>query len=137
MANWLLKTEPDDYSWDDLARDGRTVWDGITNNLALMNLRRAARGDRAAIYHTGVERRAVGIARVVRAAYPDPAHDDPKRLVIDIEAVEPLPRPVPLEAIKADPAFEGWDLIRIPRLSFVPVPAAIWRRLMSLGGVSR
>ena len=131
-ACWLLKTEPGTYSWEDLVRDKRTAWDGIKNPLALKHLRSASRGDEVIIYHTGNERRAMGFARIVKAAYPDPKLDDPKRLVVDVEAAEPLAAPVTLEQIKHDPAFAGWDLLRLSRLSFVPVPPPMRRRLLAL-----
>ena len=131
-ACWLLKTEPGTYSWEDLVRDKRTAWDGIKNPLALKHLRSASRGDEVIIYHTGNERRAMGFARIVKAAYPDPKLDDPKRLVVDVEAAEPLATPVTLEQIKGDPAFTGWDLLRLSRLSFVPVPLPMRRRLLAL-----
>jgi predicted RNA-binding protein with PUA-like domain len=131
-ACWLLKTEPGSYSWEDLVRDQRTAWDGIKNPLALKNLRSASRGDEVIIYHTGSERRAMGMARIVKQAYPDPKLSDPKRLVVDVEAVQPLAAPVTLEQIKGDPAFAGWDLLRLSRLSFVPVPPAMRRRLLTM-----
>ena len=135
MAYWLLKTEPGVYSWQDLVRDRRTVWDGITNALALQNLRRSSRGDRAIIYHTGGQRLAMGVARIVKGPYPDPARDDPRMAVVDIAAAEPLPRPVGLAEIKADKAFAGWDLLRLSRLSFVPVPEPMWTRLLELSRI--
>ena len=135
-ACWLLKTEPSTYSWADLARDKRTVWDGISNPLALKHLRSASKGDELLIYHTGNERRVMGIARITKAAYSDPKVKDPKRLVVDVEAVKPLEEPVTLEQIKNDTAFAGWDLLRLSRLSFVPVPLPMRRRLMSLAKTS-
>ena len=135
MANWLLKTEPSDYSWSDLVRDRRTVWDGVTSAPGLKNIRAVKAGDDAIVYHTGEERAAVGLARIVSAPYPDPNADDPRLVVFDLEAVRPLPRPVTLAEIKADRAFAGFGLVRIPRLSVVPVSADHWRRLMKLAGV--
>lgn len=129
---WLLKTEPGTYSWEDLVRDKRTVWDGISNPLALKNMRSASRGDELLIYHTGNERRVLGIARIAKAAYADPKLKDARRLVIDVEAVKPLAEPVTLEQIKTDAAFAGWDLLRLSRLSFVPVPAPMRNRLLAL-----
>ena len=131
---WLLKTEPSDYSFDDLERDRRTVWDGVANPTALRHLRAMRKGDRALIYHTGGERAAVGTASAVSDPYPDPRGDDPRLVVVDLEAGERLPRPVTLAAIKADPAFAGWDLVRLPRLSVMPVPPALWRRILAMGG---
>ncbi len=137
MNHWLLKTEPGDYSWDDLVRDGRATWDGITNPLALKHLRGASAGDEVVIYHTGTERSAVGLARVTKGPYPDPRGNDPRRVVVDIEPVAALPRPVTLEQCRQDAAFAGWELLRLPRLSFVPVPGPMWKRLLSLGDAAR
>jgi predicted RNA-binding protein with PUA-like domain len=134
MNHWLLKTEPGEYSWDDLVRDGRATWDGITNPLALKNMRSAQAGDTVLIYHTGSERRALGVARVTRGPYPDPRKKNSRLIVVDIAPVAPLPTPVTLQQIKADPKFAGWDLLRLSRLSFVQVPEPIWRRLMELAG---
>ncbi|MGH9869707.1 MAG: EVE domain-containing protein [Candidatus Polarisedimenticolia bacterium] len=126
MARWLLKTEPSTYSWDDLVREGRTVWDGISNPLALKNLRAARPGDELLIYHTGSERRVVGVARVVKGS------DSSSSGQVEIAPEAPLPRPVGLDQMKKDKSFAGWELLRLPRLSVVPVPDAIWRRLMAL-----
>src|SRR5438093_1048098 len=134
MANWLLKTEPGSYSWDDLARDRRAVWDGITNALALKHLRSAAAGDRALVYYTGGERRAVGIAKILRSAYPDPKLDDPRLVVVDIAPVKRLRSPVTLEQIRGEPLFRGWELLRISRLSFMPVPEPLWDRILEMSG---
>jgi predicted RNA-binding protein with PUA-like domain len=129
---WLLKTEPGTYSWQDLERDGRTVWDGVRNALALRHLAAVAAGDEALVYHTGDEKAAVGIARVVRGAYPDPKAGDPRFLVVDIEPVRALPRPVSLAEMRATPALAGFDLLRLPRLSVVPVSAQQWAAIMRL-----
>lgn len=132
MAYWLLKTEPDCYNWDDLKRDRKTVWDGVANALALKHIRTMKKGDQAAIYHTGKERAAVGLATIISAPYPDPKEDDEKLAVVDIKIDKPLGQPVTLSDFKADPAFEGWDLIRISRLSVVPVPEKMWKRMLKL-----
>ncbi len=132
MAYWLLKSEPDVYSYADLERDRQTVWDGVNNNLALKHIRTAQPQDLALIYHTGDERRAVGIAEVVSLPYADPKLDEPKRAVFDIKAVRSLAKPVTLTQIKQDPNFEGFDLIRISRLSVVPVSEAHWHRILQL-----
>ncbi len=118
---WLVKTEPDDYSWADLERAGRAVWDGVSNPAALANLRAMRAGDEVVVYHTGNERAAVGLARVARAAYPDPRADDPRRVVVDLEPLRALPRPVPLAELKADPLFAQSPLVRQGRLSVVPL----------------
>lgn len=131
-GRWLFKTEPSDYSFDDLLRDGACVWDGVGNALALINLRRVTRDDEVLVYHTGKERRIVGRARVTRSAYPDPAAGDPRRVVVDLAPVGPLPRAVALDEIRADPRLEGFDLLRLGRLSIVPVSAAHWKILMGM-----
>jgi predicted RNA-binding protein with PUA-like domain len=131
---WLLKTEPDCYAYADLEREGRAVWDGVANNAALLHLRAMRPGDRALIYHTGDERRAVGLAEVVSAPYPDPQAGDPKLVVVDVRPLRPLARPVSLGDVKADPAFADFALVRQGRLSVVPVTPEQWRRLMQLAG---
>jgi predicted RNA-binding protein with PUA-like domain len=119
MATWLLKTEPGSYAWADLVEDGTTAWTGVANPAAQRNLRAMRLGDRAVVYHSG-EKRAVGMAEVVRAAYPDPTAG--RDLVcVDVRAVEPLPAPVPLEALRREPAFRGSPLLRQGRLSVVPI----------------
>ncbi len=133
MAFWLLKTEPEEYGWEDLVRDGTTAWTGVTNPQAQGNLRAMREGDRAVVYHSG-EKRAVGVAEVVREAYPDPKAEDPGLVCVDVRAIEPLPAPVPLEALKQEVAFEGSVLLRQGRLSVVPLSPAEWR---DLGQVSQ
>ncbi len=133
MSYWLLKTEPEDYCWNDLVRDGRTVWDGVGNNLALIHMRKVEPGDLALIYHTGNEKAAVGIAEIVTAAYPDPKLDDPKRAVFDVVPREKLARPVTLASLKAKPEFANFDLIRNSRLSAMPVSPERWQGLLALG----
>lgn len=132
MAYWLLKTEPEAFSYGDLERLGRDRWNGVTNNTALIHLRRMAPGDLALFYHTGNERAVVAIARVVSEPYPDPALNNPKLVVVDVVPERRLPRPVTLAEIKADPALAGWELVRISRLSVMPVPEAIWQRVLAL-----
>jgi predicted RNA-binding protein with PUA-like domain len=131
---WILKTEPSSYSFDSLTRDRRTVWDGITNALALKHLRSMTKGDRAMIYHTGDEKAIVGLATIASAPYPDPKIGDPKLSVVDIEAGHRVPTPVSLATIKADPAFADLALVRMSRLSVIPVPAAHWRKLLAMAG---
>ncbi len=135
MAYWLLKTEPDCYAWDDFARDKTTVWDGISNALALKHIRTMKKGDAALIYHTGGERAAIGIADVKSDPYPDPKGEDPKLAVVDVKFKKKLPNPVGLADIKADPTFAGWDLIRNSRLGVVPVPPKLWDRIMELASM--
>jgi predicted RNA-binding protein with PUA-like domain len=127
---WLLKTEPAAYSWADLVREGRTTWDGVKNPVALAHLRAMRPGDQVLIYHTGTERAVVGVARVVSSPAPDPKARNPRLVVVDLEPVRPLRRPVPLAALKADPRFSESPLIRQPRLSVMPVTAAQWRAVL-------
>ena len=132
MAYWLLKTEPDCYAWADLEKEKKTTWDGVTNALALKHIRTMKKGDLALIYHTGGERQAVGIAEITSAPYADPKQDDEKLAVVDLKAKKKLANPVGLDVIKADKAFAGWDLLRISRLSIVPVPESMWKRVVTL-----
>jgi predicted RNA-binding protein with PUA-like domain len=132
MAYWLLKTEPDCYAWDDFARDKSTVWDGVTNALALKHIRSMKKGDLALVYHTGDERAAVGLAEVKSGPYPDPKEGDERIVVVDLQVKKKLPSPVSLGVIKADKAFEGWDLLRNGRLGVVPVPPPMWERILEL-----
>ncbi len=131
-AKWLFKSDPDTYSFDDLERDGRTGWDGVSNSLALKHLRSARRGDQALIYHTGDEKAVVGLAEVVSDAYPDPKQKDPRLVVVDLEARERLARPVSLDEIKKQAALKNFDLVRLPRLSVMPVSEAQWNAIMKL-----
>ena len=129
---WILKTDTDTYSFDDLAREHRAIWDGVSNALALKHIRSMAKDDRVLIYHSGDEKALVGLARVASAPYPDPKQDDPKLVVVDIEAGKRLPRPVSLATVKADPAFADLALVRMSRLSVIPVSEAHWKRLLAL-----
>lgn len=131
-GKWLLKSDPDHYSFADLERDGQTVWDGISNNLALKNLRNFRRGDAAIIYHTGEERAAVGLAEVASDPYPDPKQKDARLVVIDLRAKGKLARPVTLNEIKKTAALKDFDLVRLPRLSVMPVSEAQWNSLLAM-----
>ena len=130
---WLLKTEPTSYSFSDLERDRRTVWDGVKNPAALKQMRAMKKGDQAFIYHTGDERSAVGIAEIVREAYPDPELADPKRAVVDIKKVARLKRPVTLQEMKSLATFEGSPLVRQGRLSVVPLTKSQWAAVCRRG----
>jgi len=133
MANrWLLKTEPSTYAWADLEREGETVWDGVRNPLALKHLAAAAKGDEVLVYHTGDEKAAVGIAAVARAPYPDPKLKDPRRVVFDLRPVRALPHPVRLADMRTNPKLAGFDLLRLPRLSVMPVTAAQWNAILEM-----
>jgi predicted RNA-binding protein with PUA-like domain len=133
---WLLKTEPNHYSYADLERDGATIWDGVSNNAALKHLRAMQAGDLALIYHTGDERQAVGLAAVTSAAYPDPNAGDARLVVVDVRPLRRLAQPVALAAVKREPAFADFALVREGRLSVVPVTQAQWERLMQMAGES-
>lgn len=134
MANrWLLKTEPSEYSFDDLLREKKTVWDGVTNPLALRYLRAIRKGDALLIYHTGDVRAAVGLGKTVSDPYPDPARQDPRIVVVEVAPVRRLGRPVPLEVIKGERAFRAFELVRLPRLSVMPVPDVLWDRILQMG----
>jgi predicted RNA-binding protein with PUA-like domain len=130
VARWLFKEEPEHFSFDDLQAEGSTVWDGISNNLALQNLRKVRRGDRVFFYHTGKEKAVVGEMRVT--ADPRSADDDPKTVSVEVTPVRKLPRAVTLAEIKQDPALADWDLVRLSRLSVVPVTSAQWQRVEEL-----
>ena len=132
MAIWLLKTEPNVYSYEDLERDGSTMWDGVTQPHALQNIRKIEKGDIALIYHTGDERAAVGVAEVVKGYYVNPEHDDPKLAVCDVKAKKRLPNPVTLKEIKAREELQDWDLVRLARLSVVAVSDAQWKILQEM-----
>jgi len=134
MNHWLLKTEPSTYSFADLVRDKRTTWDGVSNSVALKNLRGMNRGDEAFIYHTGDEKSVVGVARISRDPYPDPKQNDPRLVVVDLEPVRPVSKPVSLATIKADKRFADFALVRISRLSVMPVSPAQWKAILSLAG---
>ncbi len=137
MAHWLLKEEPTHYSFDDLLRDGEAIWDGITNALALKHLRSAKKGDDAIIYHTGGERSAVGLAKIASDPFPDPRSRDAKLTVVKVKALRRLTRPVGLAEMKANPTLAGLALLRIPRLSVVPVGEAHWKEILRMAGARR
>ncbi len=130
MANWLLKSEPDTYSWADLLRDGGTDWDGVRNNAARLHLRAMRPGDEALFYHSGADRAVVAIVRITGSAEPD----GPEWVKVRVAPVRPLPRPVTLAEIKVDPALVGMELIRQSRLSVSPVRAEEWARIMAMAG---
>jgi predicted RNA-binding protein with PUA-like domain len=132
MARWLFKQEPSCYSFADLERDGSTVWDGVTNALARKNLREAKPGDEVLFYHTGKEKAIVGEMKVVSEPTADPKSDDSKSVVVKVKLVRRFDRPVELAEIKADKLLSKWDLVRLPRLSVVPVTEEQWRRVEEL-----
>jgi predicted RNA-binding protein with PUA-like domain len=130
---WILKTEPNSYSFEDLQNDAGTVWDGVKNNLALKHIRAMKTGDRALIYHTGTVKALIGEATVVSDPYADPEGDDDKLVVVDLEPGKRLARSVPLAEIKAETTLADLALVRMGRLSVVPATDAQWKRLMAMG----
>jgi predicted RNA-binding protein with PUA-like domain len=137
MAYWLLKTEPEEYSWDEQVKRGAKgeAWTGVRNSTARGNLKEMKKGDLAFFYHTGDEKQIVGIAEVVREAYKDPT--DPKGVfvVVDIKAVEPVPKPVTLAAIKAEPKLKDMALVKYARLSVQPVTPEEWKIVSKMAGL--
>lgn len=132
MANWILKTEPSTYSFDRLVTEKTAVWDGVTNPVALRNIRAMQKGDAVMIYHTGDEKSCVGLAEVAGAPYPDPKDPAGKLVVVDVKAGKRLPQPVTLAAIKATPSLKDLALVRQGRLSVVSADAAQWATLMKM-----
>src|SRR5215468_918162 len=137
MAYWLLKTEPEEYSWDDQVKRGAKgeAWTGVRNFRARGNLKEMKKGDRAFFYHTGEEKQVVGVVEVVRESYPDAT--DPKGVfvAVDVKAVKPVPKPVSLAAIKAEPRLKDMAVVKFSRLSVQPVTAAEWKIVCHMGGL--
>jgi predicted RNA-binding protein with PUA-like domain len=131
---FLVKEEPDNYSFDQFKTDGGTTWEGVRNPVAQRNLRSIRRGDLVFYYHTGKEKAVVGIAKAAGDAYPDPKDRTGKAHVVDLKPVARLPRPVTLAAIKADTRFADFALTRIPRLSVMPVTDQQWRWILKMAG---
>src|ERR687898_465346 len=133
LSYWILKTDTDVYPYDQLEREGHAVWDGVTNALALKHIRSMSKGDSALIYHAGQGKELVGLARITSDPYPDPKHDDSKLVVADVAPERRLPKRVSLAEIKADPRFADLALVRMSRLSVIPVPPDLWRSLLQMG----
>ena len=131
-AYWLLKTEPSEFSYEDLQKIVKAVWDGVTNNLALKHLRSMKKGDLAFIYHTGDEKSIVGLAEIVTNPYQDPKGNDPKIVVVDIKPKREFSKKVTLAEIKAKKEFASFDLVRISRLSVMPVEEILAELLITL-----
>ena len=127
--NWLFKEEPENYSFDALVKDKHTVWSGVKNPVAQKNLHAVKKGDRIFYYHTGKEKAVVGVAKALADSYPDPNDKTGKAAVVDVGPVKKLPRPVTLAEVKADPFFKTFALVRISRLSVMPVTDAEWARI--------
>jgi predicted RNA-binding protein with PUA-like domain len=134
--NWLFKEEPTHYSYDDLVRDGKTSWSGVKNPLAQKHLRQVKKGDRIFYYHTGDEKAVVAIAKAVTNAYSDPNDKSGKLAAVDVAPVKKLPRPVTLAEIKAKAFFKDFPLVRISRLSVMPVADREWDEIKKIAGSS-
>ena len=132
MAYWLIKSEPSAYSWDQLVKDKKTSWTGVRNFQAQINLKAMKVGDRAFFYHSGEGKEIVGIAEVVKTAYPDATDKEGKSVTVDFKAVEPVKRKVTLAEIKADPKFKEMKLVRQSRLSVSPVSDEHWKLLLKM-----
>ncbi len=134
--HWLIKSEPDAFSWEQQVRNQVEPWTGVRNHLAKNHLKAMQRGDLAFFYHSNTGREIVGIVQVVRTAYPDPTAQDGDWVCVDMQALKPLPRPISLAAIKSDPRFEALALVRLSRLSVAPVSPEHWAQLCEMGGVT-
>ena len=137
MRYWLMKSEPDVFSWDDLVAKGEAgeEWDGVRNYLARNNMREMALGDRAFFYHSNIGKEIVGIAEICALAHPDSTSDDPRWECVDIRAIEPLPQPVTLKQVKATPELAEMALVKSMRLSVQPVTEEEWRIVCRMGGL--
>ena len=129
---WLVKEEPETYGYEKFERDGRTVWSGVKNPLAQIHLRSIRKGDCILYYHTGKEKAVVGIAKATRDAYPDPRDTSGKLFVVELAPEKKLPKPVTLATIKGDKVFANFPLVKISRLSVMPVTDAEWARIEKL-----
>lgn len=137
MQYWLVKSEPDAFSWDQQVANGTEPWTGVRNHAAKNNLKAMRRGDLAFFYHSNIGKEIVGMVEVVREAYPDPTAEGGDWVAVDMRAVGPMPNPVGLVAIKADPQLRDFALVRQSRLSVMPVAPAHWHYLCTLGGWTR
>jgi predicted RNA-binding protein with PUA-like domain len=135
MQYWLLKSEPSTYSWDQLVKDGRTNWSGVRNFTAARNLKTMKTGDRAFFYHSGDGPAIVGVAEIVKEAYPDPSDKEGRFVMVDVKALMPVKTPVTLAAIKAEKSLAQMTLVRQGRLSVSPVSAEEWRAISKMAGI--
>lgn len=132
MAHWLLKSEPHKYSWEMMAKDGRTHWDGIRNHAAAINLKTMKVGDTAFFYHSNEGKEIVGIVKIVKTAYPDPSDATGRFVMVDVAPVKPVKKSVTLAEMKAEPKLTGLELIRQSRLSVVPVSDEHWAVILKM-----
>jgi predicted RNA-binding protein with PUA-like domain len=136
MNHWLVKSEPDAFSWDQQVANGTEPWTGVRNHQAKLHLMAMKKRDRAFFYHSQVGKEIVGIVEVVREAYPDPTAEEGPWVAVDMRAIRPLKTPVTLADMRQDPALADFGLLRLSRLSVVPVSEEHWRHICKLGGVS-
>jgi len=134
MAYWLVKSEPDSFSWEQQVKNGVEPWTGVRNFTARGNLKEMKNGDRAFFYHSGAGKDIVGVVEVVREAYPDPTAEEGSWVCVDVKAVGPMPKPVTLAALKADKRFAEMPLVRLSRLSVSPVSPEHWKLICGMGG---
>ena len=134
---WMVKQEPETYSWDDFVRDGSTDWTGVRNYQARNNLRKMKTGDRVLFYHSGKDKAVVGLAEVLKSAYPDPTADDPQWVAVDLKPIRALGVPVPLPAIRYDKRLSGLPLIKQSQLSVMPLTKDEFDTLLTMGSKSR
>ena len=136
MVNyWLAKQEPSGprgYNFLQLKKDKKTVWDGVHNNLALKHMNNMKKGDLVLFYHTGDERQAVGIMEIASKPYPNPDEDNERFVVVDVKYKKALKNPVTLDQMKKESSFKNWELLRISRLSVMPVPKDIWNKILKM-----
>lgn len=135
MAYWLVKSEPEKYSWDQFVKDGKTFWDGVRNYAARLHLIAMKKGDQVLYYHSNQGLEIVGIAKVVKESYPDPTADEGNWVVVDLAPVKKMKKPVSLQQMKADKRLAEMKLIKIGRLSVSPVTESEWKAVMELGGM--
>lgn len=135
MSYWLMKTEPEEFSWDDQVTRGAKgePWTGVRNHRAKSNLKKMKKGERAFFYHTGKEKQVVGIVEVIREAYPDPTDADGAFVAVTVRSVKPLPKPVTLAAVKAEPRLKEMALVKYSRLSVQPVADREWKMVCAMG----
>ncbi|MBN8820354.1 MAG: EVE domain-containing protein [Sphingomonas sp.] len=136
MRYWLMKSEPDCFSWDDLVRQGKAEWDGVRNHAAQLNMKAMALGDRALFYHSNIGLEAVGIIEIVRTAAPDSTDETGRWMAVEVAPVKKLASPVSLKAIKADPALANMAMVRQSRLSVSPVTEPEYARILEMAGES-
>ncbi len=134
MSCWILKTEPTTYSFTDLLKGKKATWDGVRNPQALANIRSMKKGDQVMIYHTGEQKRIIGLAKIISEPYADPKLKDPKMAVVDLAPVRKIASEVSLAEIKANPKLKELRLVRQSRLSVIPVPEPMWKEIMNMAG---